>query len=179
MKNNELEQQKTDNNIILSELNEDSNEENDIPKEIDVLFTYYFSGQMLEFPNLSKIILKPQFYAPLGYSLIIASESKIDILSHTQYCIEEQNLYSKVYQVEQGNLEKEKYSLLFKFDFNPTESDTECQFILKTEDKYLYQFLRMKIIDKSSEEIDPTGDGKELSLNQKLCENTSTTTLNS
>ncbi|CAI2360433.1 unnamed protein product [Moneuplotes crassus] len=165
-----------DNNIVLSDL-QDSEEDSDPLNQNDLLFTYYFSGKVLEFPNLAKIILKPHIYAPLGFFIGISSDCKIDILNHTQYCIEEQKLHSKKYEIQQGNLQKEKYSLLFKFDFNPTEQDTECQFILRTADKYLYNFMRLKIIDKSCPD-DDLGANSQLSLNQKLSESSSITTLN-
>jgi hypothetical protein len=68
--------------------------------------------------------------------------------------------------------------LLFKFDFNPTESDTQCEFRLKTQDKFLYEFMRFKIIDKANNDVDPTNDEKAMTLNQRLVENNSITTIN-
>ena len=168
----EKESKEEDNNIVLSDFKEDE----ELQKEF--LFSHYFSGQMLKLENIPKLILKPSIYAPLGYNMWLASESKIEIINRSQFFVEEEDLFSKSYQVEQFNVQKEKYTLLFKFDFNPTRADTECQFSLKTDDKYLYSFMRMKIIDKAGLEMDPEDDDKPLSLNQKLVESTSITTLN-
>jgi len=165
-----------DNNIVLSTL---INEDEQPPNEDSFLFPYYFSGQTLVLDVKAKFILKPHIYAPLGYCLWLSSDSKIDILTHKQYCIEEKQLYCKNYQVEQGNLQKGKYSILFKFDFIPTQSDTECEFKLKTEDKYLYEYMRFKIVDKACNDEGLASNGMPVSLNQRLVENSSITTLNS
>lgn len=63
------------NNIVLSELaEEDEDSTGEVQEQvqnkknsIDVLFSNYFSGQLITFDNNPKIILKPQMYAPLGY----------------------------------------------------------------------------------------------------------------
>jgi hypothetical protein len=95
---------------------------------LDVLFSYYFSGRMINLSRADKILLNPQMYAPMGYCLWLASEHKIDVISHSEKCVQEDKMFSKKYEIEQGNIEKDKYSFLFKFDFNPTEPDTECIF---------------------------------------------------
>lgn len=57
----------------------------DDDKDVDMLFSHYFSGQMMELDEGPKYILCPQIYAPFGYCLWIASESRIEILKHTQF----------------------------------------------------------------------------------------------
>ena len=86
--------EKEDNNIVLSDFKEDEEQQK------DYLFSHYFSGQMLKLRNLQKLVLKPSIYAPLGYNMWLASESKIEIMNKSQFFVEEENLFSKSYQVE-------------------------------------------------------------------------------
>ena len=47
------------------------------------------------------------------------------------------------------------------------------------QDKYLYEYMRLKIVDRSGVEVDPSDSEHPLSINEKLVETTSITTLNS
>lgn len=49
---------------------------------------------------------------------------------------------------------------------------------MTTNDKYMYNFIRLKIIDKSGSDIDVHDKDRPLTMNERLVENTSITTLN-
>lgn len=54
----------------------------------------------------------------------------------------------KTYTLEDLTFIKNTYSKLFKYDFKITKPDTKIKFKLTCEDKYLYKFIRLKIINK-------------------------------
>lgn len=122
-----------------------------------------------------KIILNPQMYAPMGYSIWIASDHKIEVIPKSLAWTEEKEYFQKAekkYEIEAVNMAKDNYFLVFKYDFNVTEENTEIQFSLQNpSDKYLLRFFRLKLVDKSCSESDQP-------LSLKLSETLNVTTIN-
>ena len=97
------------------------------------------------------IWLKPEFNCPQGSTIWIASQlRKISVLSKVEYLQEQKQFHAK--QVTSDYLPQQagKYQLFGKYEFNISEEDTILHMKVDMADKYLLDFMRMKIIDRSS-----------------------------
>ena len=78
---------------------------------------------------------------------------KISIVPQSEYLIHHKQFYLKTYQSDFLPIEKGKYQMFGKYDFNVQENtSSELIMNLKVDvpnDKYLLKFMRLKIIDKN------------------------------
>ncbi len=139
---------------------------------VDITFKSYFEGKLLNFtgdsPQQRPIIwLKPNLVAPQGYHLWVAGLCrKVQVVTKADYLNQVHGILTtsrttsshanvqttvKNYQVDMPLLEKGKYHLFGKYDFQVAEADTAMH--LKVDipnDKYLLKYMRMRLIDKGA-----------------------------
>lgn len=60
---------------------------------INHLFSNYLSGKQFNLGMDDKIILNPQMYAPMGYSIWIASDHKIEVIPKSLAWTEEKEYF--------------------------------------------------------------------------------------
>lgn len=98
------------------------------------------------------IWLKPNFVAPMGFGLWLGSPiRKITIVPEQEYLVQQLAYTTKQYTIDFQPLQKGKNHCFTKYDFKVPEEDTKiCVKISCPTDKYLADFLRLKIVDKSA-----------------------------
>ena len=110
--------------------------------------------------------LKPEFNCPQGATLWIASTfRKIKIVSKVDYLQEQKQYHLKQVTSDFLPMQQGKYQLLGKYEFQipEKEKEDEADTILHIKvdcpsDKYLLDFMRIKIVDRSA---GPDGDKTE------------------
>jgi hypothetical protein len=120
------------------------------------------------------IWLKPNFVCPLGFTLWAAGQvRKISIVPRSEYLVQQQQYTLKSYQSDFLPLEKGKYHLFSRYDFQV--GDEELVLNLKVDipaDKHLLKYIRLKIIDKNeSQRKYPTQTEYQEQLNMLRLEN--------
>ena len=101
--------------------------------------------------GLNTIWLKPNMMTPQGYTLWVGSSMrKISIVSQQDYLISQMGFVSKQYTCDFVPLQKGKNHVFGKWDFKVANDDTKINLHVSCPtDKYLQDYIRVKIIDKS------------------------------
>jgi hypothetical protein len=125
-------------------------------QKIDQNFKSYFEGVKFKFvgdmANQKCIWLKPEFNCPQGSTIWIASKvRKITVLSKVEYLQEQKQFHAKQVTLEYQPQQAGKYQLFGKYEFQIPDKDTLMHIKVDTPaDKYLLEYMRMKIVDRSS-----------------------------
>ena len=98
------------------------------------------------------IWFKPNIVAPQGFTIWAAGlVRKISIASKAEFLQSQRSYHLKQHTSDFLPLEKGKYQLFGKYDFNVQEGH-ELSMYLKADvpnDKYLLKYMRIKIVDKN------------------------------
>jgi hypothetical protein len=144
-----------------------------ITQSIDTTFLKYMEGTQIRMSdNLSAektIWMKPQITAPQGSTIWAASTMRtISVVSHSDYMVQNKGYHQKNYTLDFLPLQEGRNHLFARYEFKVTSPDTV--FYLKTNcsDKYLLDYLRLKIIDKANQNTVPN-----ISFNQSQLSNAS------
>jgi hypothetical protein len=88
----------------------------------------------------------------MGYTLFIGAQMrKIEIVSHQEYLTSQLEYTSKQYTVDFTPLAKEKNHIFAKYELKVVNHDTRINLHINCpNDKYLLDYLRIKIVDKTS-----------------------------
>lgn len=123
---------------------------------IDESFKRYQEGKNLRLcadqSSMNTIWLRPNMMAPLGYTMWVGSSlRKISIVSQQEYLAAQKNNVTKQYTCDFVPLQKGKNHIFGKWDFKVTSADTHINMRVNcANDKYLLDYIRIKIIDKNS-----------------------------
>jgi len=95
--------------------------------------------------------------APTGYTLQLAAQLRsISIVSKNEFLQQQKQYQLKQYTADFLPQEKGKYHMFAKYDFKIIQEDTRVHFkISNPSDKYLTDYMRLKIINKKSNEEQP------------------------
>ena len=131
----------------------------------------YFEGKLLTFEGKSPqekpvIWLRPNFVAPQGYVLWVAGLCrKVSVVTKAEYLQQVHGIFTttrsaiasaatsqthvKNYQCDITALERGKFHLFAKYDFQVAEADTVLHVKVDIpNDKYLLKYMRISLIDK-------------------------------
>lgn len=123
-------------------------------EKIDLSFNKYFEAKNMRLipcqSDENILWLRPNLIAPMGYTLFIGSQMrKIEIVSQQEYLTSQLGYTSKQYTVDFTPLMKEKNHIFAKYDLKIPVEDTKINLQINCpNDKYLLDYLRIKIVDK-------------------------------
>lgn len=128
-------------------------------------FKSYFEGKTLTFNGQEPVIyLKPNFVAPQGYILWLSGLArKVSVVTKAEYLQQTRSILTtghsvhlngtttvKNYTAELPPLEKGKYHLFAKYDFQIAEADSVLHLRVDIpNDKYLLSYMRLRLVDKA------------------------------
>ena len=92
-------------------------------------------------------------HAPLGFTLWVGSAlRKISVVPQQDYLTAQKGFHSKQYTCDFLPLQKGKNHIFAKYDFKISSEDTRINLRLNCpSDKYLLDYMRMKVVDKSTD----------------------------
>lgn len=129
----------------------------DLPENVQGLNfaqTKYFESNIFKLEGdlheQETLWLKPKFVCPMGFNLWVGSTiRKVEIVSKQDYLISQKSYHTKNYEVAFAPLQQGKPHLFAKYDFKPAE-DTKMNIKVNCpNDKYLLDYMRIKIVDKA------------------------------
>jgi hypothetical protein len=123
---------------------------------VNLNFRSYFEGKVISFLGTPQerpvIYMKPNFVAPQGYVLWLAGLSrKVSVITKAEYLTQTRPTTVKNYTADLPLLEKGKYHLFAKYDFQIPEGGDPTVLHLKVDipaDKYLLRYMRVRLVDK-------------------------------
>lgn len=127
----------------------------EVGSQLDFKLTKFFESRVCKLiPDISSsntIWLKPNFNAPFGFALWVASQVRnIQIVSQQEYLISQRKFQTKTYTCDFPPLKVTKNHTFAKYEFKVTSKQSRINLRIKCPaDPYLIQFTRLKIIDKS------------------------------
>jgi len=131
----------------------------DLPEGVeglDVSLTKYLEGRKLTLgDNLTKqktLWLKPNMNAPYGFSMWVgAAIRKIEAVPRQDYLSQVKGYHTKTYTCDFLPQQKGKNHLFTKHEFKIPTEDTRVNIRVNcNNDRYLLDYMRIKIVDKSS-----------------------------
>lgn len=128
----------------------------DDKSQVDFTLTKYFEAVNYQFApgqcTQNTIWLKPLINAPLGFSLFMGSNLRnIEIVSRQDYLTAQHHMHHKQYTADFLPQTAGRMNVFAKYEFKINEAETRLNIRVGcNSDKYLANYMRLKIVDKNS-----------------------------
>lgn len=122
---------------------------------IDFTLKKYLEARTLilgpELATQQTIWLKPNIVAPLGSTLWVSTNfRKVEYVSRQDYLTSQKGYHTKNYTADYLPLTADRLQLLAKYEFKVTSEELLFNLRLNCTDKYLLNYMRIKIVDKGA-----------------------------
>ena len=128
---------------------------NSLDKSVDFTLQKYLEARTLtltpEQACQQTIWFKPNIVAPLGSTLWVSTNfRKIEYVSRQDYLTSQKGYHTKHYTADYLPLTADRLQLLAKYDFKVTSEEQLLNIKVGCTDKYLLNYIRIKIVDKGA-----------------------------